>query len=64
MFRQYNNVRIIGPVIFDAFYFFTKETYYQILAGNDTVVEELLFKHVSGEGYDISRVSEQVQKRS
>ena len=64
MLKESSSVRIVGPIIFDAFGLFTKEIYDQLLIGDDTIIDDLLFKHLSGEGYDISRVSEQVQKRS
>lgn len=63
MFRQYNNVRIIGPIIFDAFGLFTKEIYDQLLIGDDTIIDDLLFKHLSGEDNERSKISEQIQKR-
>lgn len=62
MLKKSSSIRIIGPIIFDAFGLFTKEIYDQLLAGNDTIVDELLFKHISEEEGNRSKVLEQIQK--
>jgi hypothetical protein len=64
MLKESSSVRIVGPIIFDAFGLFTKEIYDQLLIGDDTIIDDLLFKHLSGEDNERSKISEQVQKRS
>jgi len=63
MLKESSSVRIVGPIIFDAFGLFTKEIYDQLLIGDDTIIDDLLFKHLSGEDNERSKISEQIQKR-
>lgn len=63
MLKESSSVRIVGPIIFDAFGLFTKEIYDQLLIGDDTIINDLLFKHLSEEDNDRSKISEQIQKR-
>jgi hypothetical protein len=64
MLKESNNIRIIGPIIFDVCGFFTKEIYDQLLLGNDDIIDELLIKH----SFEVinygKKVSEQVQERN
>ena len=63
MLKESSSVRIVGPRIIDAFGLFTKEIYDQLLIGDDTIINDLLFKHLSGEDNERSKISEQIQKR-
>ena len=63
MLKESSSVRIVGPIIFDAFGLFTKEIYDQLLIGDDTIIDDLLFKHLLGEDNERSKISEQIQKR-